>query len=296
MSSEIPNQPICAVLLAACNGEKWIDEQITSILQQKGVDVKIFISIDLSTDSTLEKVQYWSNKDNRVIILPFGESYGNAAKNFYRLIKDVDINGFDIIAFSDQDDIWKSDKLHRAWSKISCKICDVYSSDVIAFWENGKESLIKKSYPQKKYDHFFEAAGPGCTYVFSSRSFLAVKEFIKDNYSASLQINSHDWLIYAYCRSINLEWLIDNKPKMLYRQHDNNQVGTNNNVSAYIKRLRIVNKKQYRKKVTSIYNLVMKNSIELDLGGSFILRNIFEVRRRPRDQIALFLFVIMRLF
>ncbi len=41
-----------AVLLAAYNGMEWIEEQIASILSQKGVSIKIFISVDLSSDRT----------------------------------------------------------------------------------------------------------------------------------------------------------------------------------------------------------------------------------------------------
>lgn len=296
MTKTFLNRPLCAVLLAAYNGEKWIDEQIRSILAQKKIDVNIFISIDKSNDSTLFKVKNWSNSDDRIIVLPYGERYGNAAKNFYRLIKDVDVSCFDIIAFSDQDDIWQSDKLYRSWTKISKNECDIYSGDVIAFWENGKKSLIKKSYPQKKYDHFFEAAGPGCTYVFSRDSFLKVKEFICLNFDKASEIESHDWLVYAFCRSLNLKWHIDNIPKMLYRQHENNQVGTNNNIKAYLRRFWIIKKKDYYRQIKLIYKLVLNDSTFFNLDRINIIRNIAEVRRRPRDRIALLLFIIMKIF
>ena len=49
-----PNKPKVAVLLAAYNGEKYIEEQIQSILDQKNIDIYIYISIDESTDKTLE--------------------------------------------------------------------------------------------------------------------------------------------------------------------------------------------------------------------------------------------------
>lgn len=296
MTKNCSNKPLCAVLLAAYNGEKWIDEQIRSILAQKKINVNIFISIDESDDSTLFKVRNWSNSDDRIIVLPYGERYGSAARNFYRLIKDVDVSCFDIIAFSDQDDIWHSDKLYRSWIKISNNECDIYSGDVVAFWENGKKSLIKKSYPQKKYDHFFEAAGPGCTYVFSTDSFLKIQEFICLNFDEASKIESHDWLVYAFCRSLNLKWHIDNMPKMLYRQHENNQVGANNNIKAYLKRFRIIKKKQYYKQINLIYKLVLNDSTFFSLNRINIIKNIAEVRRRPRDRIAILLFIIMKIF
>lgn len=48
-----------AILLAAYNGSNWINEQIDSILTQKEVNVKIFVSCDLSTDNTLEVIKFY---------------------------------------------------------------------------------------------------------------------------------------------------------------------------------------------------------------------------------------------
>ena len=101
-----------AVLLAAYNGEKWIKEQIDSILNQESVDVKLFISCDLSTDKTMDLLTSYNSE--KISILPYGERYGAAAPNFYRLIREVSFSDFDYIALSDQDDIWLSDKLISA--------------------------------------------------------------------------------------------------------------------------------------------------------------------------------------
>ena len=162
------NNTSCAVLLAAFNGEDWIEEQIESILNQKNIDVHIYVSLDISSDSTIEILNKIIDKDKRVILLPYGEKFGNAAKNFYRLIKDVDFSNYDFISFSDQDDIWKENKLQNSCKAIREKNCDGFSSNVLAFWPNGKIKLIKKSQPQVKYDYFFESAGPGCSYVIKA--------------------------------------------------------------------------------------------------------------------------------
>ena len=44
-----------AVLLAAYNGEPFLEEQINTILAQEDIDLELFISIDISTDQTYEK-------------------------------------------------------------------------------------------------------------------------------------------------------------------------------------------------------------------------------------------------
>ena len=118
------NNTSCAVLLAAFNGEDWIEEQIESILNQKNIDVHIYVSLDISSDSTIEILNKIIEKDKRVVLLPYGEKFGNAAKNFYRLIKDVDFSNYDFISFSDQDDIWKEHKLINSCKAIREKNCD----------------------------------------------------------------------------------------------------------------------------------------------------------------------------
>ncbi|WP_261842347.1 glycosyltransferase [Aliamphritea ceti] len=292
-TGEIPH---CAVLMAAYNGEYWISQQIDTILDQVSVEITLFISVDLSSDSTLDIVQRRSEKDERIKVLPYGERFGGAGRNFFRLIKDVSTEAFDLIAFADQDDIWLDNKLVTAWSRISSGICDVYSSDVTAFWEDGRTELIKKSYPQRKYDYLFEAAGPGCTYVFSAYAFSEVKRFVSENYLSCNEVTLHDWLLYAYCRQAKFLWFIDDEPLMLYRQHSSNQVGTNNNCKAYLKRLLKVKDKWYREQVATIAELVVLGAPGYCITRKFLLTNIRELRRRPRDQVVLFLLVLLGLF
>ncbi|EFA8782167.1 glycosyltransferase, partial [Escherichia coli O105] len=192
-----------AILLAAYNGARWLEEQISSILQQTNVEVTIYVSIDLSNDETYLLVSKLALKEPRIIILPYGDIYGGAAKNFYRLICEVDYENYDYIALSDQDDVWRKNKLERACEFL--KNNDFYSSNVIAFWENGKQALITKSQDKVAFDHFFESAGPGCTFVFKREYALQLKRFLMINKHA-MDVELHDWLIYAFARENNLKW------------------------------------------------------------------------------------------
>ena len=291
-----PRIPSCAVLLAAYNGEQWVEEQLRSILDQEGVDVTIFISVDLSTDKTLAICSQFEAQEPRVKVLDYGQRFGSAGANFFRLIKDVDVSEFDMVAFSDQDDIWLPDKVITAWNKLSSRECDVYSGDVVAFWESGREQLIKKSYPQKRLDHFFEAAGPGCTYVFCCDAFAAVKTMVVDNYDTLKNISLHDWTIYAFCRQAGYRWFIDDKPKMRYRQHENNQVGTNNNLKAYLKRLSSVSGSWYKTEVNRIAALCGRDLSESLSSRVFLIKNIAQLRRRPRDCLALLLMLLLGIY
>lgn len=279
-------QPKIAVLLAAYNGIDWIDEQIDSILKQKGLSVTIFISVDLSQDGTELIVDSIAAKNNKVISLPYGQRFGSAGKNFFRLFRDVDFNAFDYIALSDQDDIWLDTKISRAVSLISTKHVDVVSSDAIAFWEDGKQEVIKKSYNQVEYDHFFEAAGPGCTYVFSHNVACSIKCFLKNFPQVERLVTLHDWFFYAYCRHNRYKWYIDDKPLILYRQHSNNVVGANNNFKAYVKRWKMISNKWYVNQVKIIIHLIAPDLERELLSRKFLLLHLFKLRRRPRDCFA----------
>jgi rhamnosyltransferase len=232
-TDDMMNIPTIAVLLAAYNGEAWIGEQLDTILNQKEVEVTIFVSIDPSTDHTANICQEYSKRHPNIIILADAGKYGGAAKNFFRLMRDVNISGFDYVSFSDQDDIWYPDKLARGIKLITQQQLGGYSSNVLAFWPQGAQKVIVKSQPQRLWDYLFEAAGPGCTYVFSAPLAAALKQSIVKNWLQINDLGLHDWYSYAFARAHGYKWLVDPEPSMLYRQHSSNQVGVNKGWAAF---------------------------------------------------------------
>lgn len=64
----------------------------------------------------------------------------------------------DFVALSDQDDIWKENKLIHAIKQIGTD--GFYSSNVTAFYSDGRQVLINKSQKMTSYDYFFEGGGP----------------------------------------------------------------------------------------------------------------------------------------
>jgi len=293
----VNNSPSIAVLLAAYNGMEWIGEQIASISSQKNTSIEIFISVDLSNDKTYEWCQDLARNNSYIKVLPYGERFGGAAKNFYRLIRDVDFSYFDYIALSDQDDIWDGDKLRHAISVIEKDNLDGYSGNVIAFWSDGQERLDKKNFPQKRFDYFFEAAGPGCTYVFKQQAIQKFKKFLIKNWTKVNLVELHDWMIYAYFRSQGMKWKIDSKSLMRYRQHDNNQVGLNYGLKAYLIRSKKIKAKWYRNEVQKIiYLLNGRSSQDISLKKLFLIKNFWHLRRRPRDAIFLLFIIIFQIF
>ena len=86
MESMIPS---VAVLLAAYNGEDWLNDQINSIIEQQDVKVKIFINLDKSNDTSLKIIKNLCQGNPNIIILTRNKVFGSAAKNFFDLILNV---------------------------------------------------------------------------------------------------------------------------------------------------------------------------------------------------------------
>jgi rhamnosyltransferase len=234
--------PKFAICLAVFNGIKWIDEQLKTILTQYGVEVSIFVSVDSSNDGSEELVNRIAAIEPRIFVLPHGCHFGGAAYNFFRILRDVDFSDFDYVSFSDQDDIWLPNKLLRAHEVLSGTGADAYSSNVTAFWPDGRKALIEKSQHQVQWDFLFESAGPGCTFVMRRNLACTIQNFLKTRRNQVQQVGQgqHDWFIYAFARANGYRWVIDDYAGMLYRQHENNLVGVNAGWSAFIFRVRKV--------------------------------------------------------
>jgi len=248
--------PRVAVLLAVYNGLEWLPQQIKSILEQHGVEVTIFISVDSSDDGTEQYLLDNYSEDSRIVILPFGKRFKKAGLNFYRLIEEAEIEGFEYVALSDQDDVWVPNKLKEQVRKIKIHGAAAVSTNVVAFWPDGSSKLINKAQPQTQFDFLFESAGPGCTFLMTSWLITVVRHQLLMNSFAS-RVELHDWLIYAICRSYGRNWLIDPMPSVLYRQHSSNVIGANVGFKALVSRLTKIKSGWYKKEIIKILRVVL---------------------------------------
>ncbi len=292
MAETLPN---VAVLLAAYNCSAIIEPQLQSILRQQGVNLTLYISVDLSTDDSYQYCCDFARAHPQVTVLAYGQKFAGAAANFYRLIKDVDFSGFNYIALSDQDDIWLDDKLLTACAKLKQGAYDAYSGNVMAFWPDGRELLINKALSLRKYDYLFEAAGPGCTYVLRTEPMLLFKDLLASKWSQAQQVGLHDWFIYAFFRARGLSWFIDPVPKLRYRQHANNLVGIHKGWQAILKRLTLLRNGWCKQQVVGIADLIDEHHINVR-SRLCIMKNIHQLRRRFRDRCILFLIVLIGLY
>lgn len=298
-----------AVLLTTFNCVEFLGKQVYTILNQIDVNITLYVSDDHSSDGTFEYLKQLSESDSRVVVLPKIARMGSAGKNFYRLVCDVDISIFDYVAFADQDDIWNLDKLSRHVNLIKAENAECVSSNVMAFWPDGTQKLIRKSQPQKSHDFIFEAAGPGCSFLMTPWLVNKLREEIQSPNSPAKNVELHDWITYAICRSSKRKWVIDAVPSLMYRQHLNNVFGANSGFSALFARLKKMRQGWYRSEVIKISQVC--KSISSDDMYSFILaclqnKSYFSTlrllpyvkffRRKSIDRLALAAVIIFGLF
>jgi glycosyltransferase involved in cell wall biosynthesis len=100
--------------MATFNGEKFLRPQIESILDQGYSNIEVIVVDDCSTDSTLSILQEYANKDSRIKIYPTEKNMGFIA-NFER---GLNFAAGEYIVLSDQDDIFRSDKVELLLSAL----------------------------------------------------------------------------------------------------------------------------------------------------------------------------------
>lgn len=261
----VSTQASCLVLLAVYNGMSYLDEQLKSIFNQINVNITVMISVDVSTDGSYQWLKNLARSNPALIILPYGQQFGGAGRNFFHLLRKAAVKEFDVVAFADQDDYWYHDKIFNAIAQLNQGF-DGYSSNVTAFWANNKKVTVNKAQPQRHWDFLFEAAGPGCTYVMNQRLATAIQQCIIKQWSTIQSVSLHDWFCYAFARAHHFQWYIDPKPTMLYRQHEANQVGVNRGLKAAITRYQRVKQGWW-------FNQVLLIADVIGVGGSTFVKS-----------------------
>jgi len=240
-----------AILLASYNGERWLAEQIQSILGQTHSKWHLFVRDDASSDRSREIVAEYGRMDARITLIEGdGRRSGSAAANFMAALGKLDVSAFDHVAFCDQDDIWAPARLERALSQMNEREAEAYSCDLIAFDNQTRSTFyVGKSAVQQPLDYLFQGASAGCTYVLSRQAARLVASQLSQHPTGMAVEMSHDWLIYAICRSHGLRWLHDETAHVFYRQHGGNVYGANQRWQGLKKRLVMARSGWYRRQI-----------------------------------------------
>ncbi len=104
------------ILLATYNSEKFVEEQIRSIMSQTETDWRLLVHDDGSTDQTISIVTQLAQEDNRINLIQDGITHLGVAYNFLHLLQYADA---DYCMFADQDDIWFPNKVAQMHQTIA---------------------------------------------------------------------------------------------------------------------------------------------------------------------------------
>ena len=219
------------ILLATYNGEKYIGQQIDSIRCQTYGDWQLLIHDDGSSDNTISIVKELSLKDSRIRLIEDGVVHLGVAKNFIHLLQ---YSTSPFVMFCDQDDVWLPNKIELTLSKMKTEedikmrpilvhtdmqVVDS-SLQVIAssFWKQMRLLPQYNSY----YDLLACHNANGCTILLNG---MAKQEILRNPSTAPM----HDiWAALAVAAHKDGLVTYIEDCTMLYRQHENNVVGSHN--------------------------------------------------------------------
>lgn len=276
-----PDAAHVTVLLATHNGAAWLPEQLQSLARQRAVKLRVVASDDASTDGTPSLLAR-PRSDLVLSLLPPCARMGSAQLNFLRLICEADIGDAAYVALCDQDDIWYDDKLERSIAAIRARGLDAYSSDVLAFWPDGRERRLKKAGKLRRHDHLFESAGPGCSFVLTRAAFDTIRGYAQLGREV-LGGLKHDWWIYARGRVEGWRWFIDPVPTLRYRQHGRNEIGANVGWAAARRRWQAVRSGAYRREALAVAKGVGDRSRVVDWLERYGWRERLALSLRARE-------------
>lgn len=209
-----------AVLMSSYNGEKYIKEQIDSILHQTGnFTLDLWVRDDGSSDSTPAILEEYAKTGK---LRWYSGSNLRSAKSFLHLLQNC--KGYDFYAFADQDDYWQPDKLSCALQALANKPgMQLYFSNA-ELVDAKLHSLGRNVYRQTpKLDlETLSCAGGilGCTIVFNAELAKAVQEKPMPQ-----KVIMHDFYVSELCLALGGTITFDPAAHMKYRQHGDNVVG-----------------------------------------------------------------------
>lgn len=212
-----------AILLSTYNGEKYLEQLIESICNQSFTNWNLYIRDDGSKDNTIKIINKYLEKDKRIKFINQKKVRNlGVVRSFFELFQEVDA---DFYMFSDQDDFWLPNKVEKTINRMLSleynqePICVYTNLRVVDQNLNGNELLLNRGW-QKFTELLFTNNVYGCTMMVNHK----VKELVKFDKIDYDNIFMHDWWLTLLAAAFGTVSFI-NEPTILYRQHEDNQVG-----------------------------------------------------------------------
>lgn len=277
------------ILMATYNGERYLRDQIESLLSQDFKDFKIIIADDGSLDKTRSILKEYKSTYPDKFELIFNEKSLGAKKNFINLLCKYATDS-EYIMFCDQDDVWLSNKISLGLATIKkiegkekqaslvysdLKICD---NDLKI-----KEESMSKYLSLYKINTFsrllVENKVTGNTIIMNRElAKIAIKFGLE---TISQNIYMHDWYLALLASYVGNLYFLD-KSLVYYRQHSFNVLG--------VKKLGIKDTIERKKEAKKVYELMYKQAkLVYKLGReknmhTKALENFIEMQNKNRLQ------------
>ncbi len=223
------------ILMAVYNGEKYLAQQIESLLGQTYSDYTVIICDDNSTDNSYSiAAEYAGKYPDRISLKKNDVSTGSACANFMKMISETDA---EYIMFCDQDDLWYPDKIELTLKKMAQLENEYGNIPLLVHTEleivNSELDSVHKSFTA------FQGLNPqlrsinrllcqnnitGCTVMINKELAKLLKA------APASDMLMHDWWAALIAASMGRIAFIDT-PLIKYRQHGNNSLGAVNNRS-----------------------------------------------------------------
>lgn len=232
----VPGVAHVAILMCTYNGAAFLSQQLDSIARQCHGNWSLHVSDDGSVDQThalLERfADLWGHSRVKLMAGP-GIGF---VQNFLSLTCRSDIQA-DFFAWSDQDDVWNDDKLAVSveWlSSIPSDIPALYCGRTQLIGQDGQGRGLSPMFPHPPHfkNALVQSIAGGNTMVFNQAARALIVEA-----GADLAVPAHDWWCYQLVSGVGGVIRYDPEPRVLYRQHDDNVIGSNVDWRARLRRL-----------------------------------------------------------
>ncbi len=222
------------VMMSTFNGEKFLREQLDSLLNQKNVEIHLLVRDDGSKDDTCAILESYEKRFKKMIILKGGNV--GASKSFYTMILYAikNLKKYDYYAFCDQDDVWLDEKIIKA----VCVLEDMDDDYKFYFCRTQcvNEHLIELD--RKKVEivnslpaNIVSNHSAGCSQVFNQNILLSIGKMaeliVNGKYKGTIPL--HDCLAIVLAYLFSKQVYFDDYSYVLYRQHNRNVVGGKSN-------------------------------------------------------------------
>ncbi|KAF0242972.1 MAG: glycosyltransferase family 2 protein [Sediminibacterium sp.] len=208
--------PLISVVLATCNGEQFIREQLNSVIQQTYSNLEIIVVDDKSTDNTTSIIEEYQQLSSN-IQLHINETNIGYIKNFE---KGCRLAKGEFIALCDQDDRWELTKISQLYEAIG-NYALVYADSVLC--NETMQPIGSNISTRVNSTHFNNPIQQAVFCRIYGHAMLIRSSFLQKSFPF-LPIIPHDWWI-AYTATIHGGIGYLPQPLAYYRQHSNNVFG-----------------------------------------------------------------------